>query len=1043
VLFAILALVAVETTLRVTGYGVPASPFLIREHDGETRHVYHRGLFDTFCVGIGPEMWALSEFSVAASKPPDVFRIFVFGGGQAWGWPDPKHSFWRILEAMLEEAYPEMRFEVYCAAYPFFDSTMARELARHCARMQPDLFILYVGGNESFGVFGPLYPFRLWKHVPSRLAVKAEFALRHLRAYQWLLAQRTTSGHVREFFGAGEFGANDVEAMYERLRDNLDAVCKDAARAGARVVLCAEGSNLKDWPPQGAAPGSFELFELTPAWRAHFDAGLAREEAGDYAGALAAYQQALALEPKQPRLHFRMGTCLLHLGDTESARRSFDTVLHYDGWLFARSRPRARAILEEVAGAHAAAGASFADAAHYLTEASPEGIPGCGLFFDSVHPTFEGAYPIARALFPQVAMSPRLRAAGVDDPPEPLGQEACARRLAYTPERTLQLIQAELAKAPGSEVEDRAYRATLAEWAARLEARSPVADDAHGLPALREGVARRPNDFYLRADLAHGLIVGGLNEEALTHTSELLDRFPFRSLGQALHARALAGAGRQREACAAFAAAGDLNPGLIEVNLGWGNSLAALGEWEQAIGRLEQAIALAPQNVHAHALLLNTRAEAMEAQGRPAEAIALYREVIRHIPDHVSARLRIARLETARGELAAAKTMYREIIAVGVHTYPAYEELSALYLAHGDLAGLEREWREAVTRDATNMHAHFSLGLALERQGDLAAATAAYEEALRLSPGAGGTLEALERVLTARAESLGKQGAHDEAVVVYRRLLQIAPDHVPARLGMAGLEAARGDIAAAKVLYREVIATQPHSYPACEGLSALYLAKNDLAGLEREWRDIVTRDAKNMHAHFFLGLALERQGDLPGAAAAYEEALALAPESSGTIEALERVLVAHAESLAQQGARDEAMALYRRLLARIPGSAPALLGTARLEIARGDVAAAKAAYRELIARQPQTYPAYEGLSALYLAENDLAGLEREWRDAVARDAANMHAQFSLGLTLERRGDLPGAAAAYEAALTLSPESRGTREALERVRHSTGAVSSAP
>ena len=106
------------------------------------------------------------EPCILSAKPAGTVRIFVLGGSAAQGIPDPSFSFGRILEVMLRERYPDVKFEVVNAAMTAINSHVALEIARDCAAHQPDLFVVYMGNNEVVGPYGPGTVFQQWS--PSR-----------------------------------------------------------------------------------------------------------------------------------------------------------------------------------------------------------------------------------------------------------------------------------------------------------------------------------------------------------------------------------------------------------------------------------------------------------------------------------------------------------------------------------------------------------------------------------------------------------------------------------------------------------------------------------------------------------------------------------------------------------------------------------------------------------------------------------------------------------------------------------------------------------
>jgi len=176
-----LALVAgvMEMALRISGYGY--SPHFARRvtlPNGEKIWRENRWCTAPF---FSPALVRRPlPFRLTEKKAPGTYRIFVLGSSAAMGDPEPSFSFARILESMLRSAYPGTRFEVVNAAITAINSHIVRGIAEDCARLEPDLFIVYEGHNEVIGPFGPAGVFTSF--------------LRHeslIRAVIWLKGTRT------------------------------------------------------------------------------------------------------------------------------------------------------------------------------------------------------------------------------------------------------------------------------------------------------------------------------------------------------------------------------------------------------------------------------------------------------------------------------------------------------------------------------------------------------------------------------------------------------------------------------------------------------------------------------------------------------------------------------------------------------------------------------------------------------------------------------------------------------------------------------------
>src|SRR5207247_11239261 len=88
-------------------------------------------------------------------KPAGTCRVIVLGESAAAGTPDPAFGFARILEVMLRRQYPSNHCEVLNAAMRGINSHIILPIARECAQLEPDLFVVYMGNNEMIGLHSP------------------------------------------------------------------------------------------------------------------------------------------------------------------------------------------------------------------------------------------------------------------------------------------------------------------------------------------------------------------------------------------------------------------------------------------------------------------------------------------------------------------------------------------------------------------------------------------------------------------------------------------------------------------------------------------------------------------------------------------------------------------------------------------------------------------------------------------------------------------------------------------------------------------------
>ncbi|MBL8232194.1 MAG: hypothetical protein JNL98_27105, partial [Bryobacterales bacterium] len=76
-------------------------------------------------------------------------RIFVLGESAAMGFPDPAYGLAAQLQSSLGNDW-----EVINAAMTAINSHAVRDIASACAKLHPDVFVIYMGNNEVVGPFG-------------------------------------------------------------------------------------------------------------------------------------------------------------------------------------------------------------------------------------------------------------------------------------------------------------------------------------------------------------------------------------------------------------------------------------------------------------------------------------------------------------------------------------------------------------------------------------------------------------------------------------------------------------------------------------------------------------------------------------------------------------------------------------------------------------------------------------------------------------------------------------------------------------------------
>ncbi|MCD6416980.1 MAG: hypothetical protein J7M08_09845 [Planctomycetes bacterium] len=504
----VLFLLVCEIGLRLVGYGDEIRFFRPSE-DGafyRTQPVFRLPIFQT---AQGPTPIP-QQFPV--KKKPGTYRIFVFGGSAADGFPASSFSFSRMLERFLSHRYPTTRFEVINTAMDAVNSFLVYEVARECAGYQPDLCIVYAGNNEVVGPFGPATVFS--NFCPSLTMIRLSIRLRSTRFGQLLrnalLSLKKPLGEkqgnakgMMELFAGERVRPSDprIERVYEHFRRNLLDIIRIARGAGAKVILCTVATNVRQCAPFASMHRADLSDRELQRWKSFYEEGVALESGGKHPEAIQKYRQAAGIDDQWAALHYRLGRCLLKVEEFEDAGEEFMRARDLDALQF-RADSRINGIIKDLAAGNGQ-DVRLVDAedAFNRSELSPHGLPGEELFLDHVHLNFQGNYLLAKTVFKKVEQalpeSIRQGAGGLAPTIEQMADELArtgldkwriatiVARLTERPPFTGQIDHAERLAAARS-------REKALEGHIRLEA----IDDA--LATCREGMQRRPSDLLLK-----------------------------------------------------------------------------------------------------------------------------------------------------------------------------------------------------------------------------------------------------------------------------------------------------------------------------------------------------------------------------------------------------------------------------------------------------------------------------------------------------------------------------------------------------------------
>ncbi len=695
----ILLLAVIEGALRVGGFGYPTSFFLsVREN--QTEYLINN---DKFGWRFFPKEMARSPATLkfAKAKAPGVYRIFVFGESAALGDPKPGYSLGRYLDVLLRERFPGTQFEVITVAMTAINSHAIVPIARECAKLNGDFWVVYMGNNEMAGPFG-VNPIS-GPAAPSRTMVRLSLALRATKIGQLVerVAERLQKGDAGkgEWEGLKMFRERRVapneprkEAIYANFRENLREILEAGRSAGAHTILCTVASNQRDFAPLASVGEVTSLYAQ----------GVELQKSNLIAEAAEVFAKALEKSTNYADLQFRAGQVTLEAGDETNAAVHFRSARDFDALPLRTDtrlmREMSRVVYEMSDNVEESRIATV-DIEREVAANLPGKVPGDETFFDHVHFTFAGNYRAARLIAAEVekglpASVTEKRAvnwapAQVCD--RALGLTDWNRRLAH--EHMLQR-QMEAPFVDQSNHTNRVEGMVRTIVALREALTTRAATNARALYV--EAIQKDGEDFRLRENFAEFLEATGDLAEGVEQRLRVAKFVSHDPVACYQAGRLLAAVKRGGEAREWLVKALEIRGSFPEAHFEIGKVYASEGKHAEALASYDTALALRPDNPRA----LIQKAHALGALNRRQEAMDVLREAIRVKPNDWEPRYLLAVELAANSQFPEAAAQFHEVTRLR----PGYAQ------------------------------AHFNLAVALAKLGRLSDAYLQLETTLQIDP---------------------------------------------------------------------------------------------------------------------------------------------------------------------------------------------------------------------------------------------------------------------------------------------------------------------
>ena len=218
---------------------------------------------------------------------------------------------------------------------------------------------------------------------------------------------------------------------------------------------------------------------------------------------------------------------------------------------------------------------------------------------------------------------------------------------------------------------------------------------------------------------------------------------------------------------------------LAHFNLG--AALEAMGKPDEAVAEYRRVIDLR----HDDPIARTSLGAALQSMGRTDEAIAQYQQALSVRPDYVDAHYDLGSAFVSERKGAEAAEEFQVVVKSRPGDADAHSNLGRAFALEGRMTQAATEFERASTLDPKDADAHYDLGRVLAGQGDFARAASEFQAALRIDPEHASAHSDLGTVFAI-------QGKLAEAVAEYEAALRLDPDLTEAR---DNLERARAKLA--------------------------------------------------------------------------------------------------------------------------------------------------------------------------------------------------------------------------------------------------------
>ncbi len=545
-------------------------------------------------------------------------------------------------------------------------------------------------------------------------------------------------------------------------------------------------------------------------------------------------------------------------------------------------------------------------------------------------------------------------------------------------------------------------------------------------PYLLQGTAKAPDSFEARYQLGLVLARMGKPDEALPQLRKAIALKPSDRSAQFQLVAVLRSLGDTQQAGQMVKQLRKeqgnelLNSQLVSEGIK-ANDLLQAGKPAEAVQVYRQMIDQNPdsaQTTYNYAL-------ALEATGDMKGAEDALRDAVQIDPTLAVACAELGRLELAEGNLPSAQKWLESALKLAPELAEARGDMAMLDVKRGELATAEQLLRQAVADDPSYMQGYLNLGLVLARQNRDSEANKELDKAVSLAPHDPATI-------STAGETKLQMGESKEGIDLLRKVVDLAPNLAAAHLDLALALASSYDLPSALEQSSAALRLAPQSGMVHFYRGRILYDMGRQARAEAEFESACRLDEHLAEPKYFLGLIARNQGKFPLAVSLFEQTVKLQPRNAMAWYML-------GESYAQESHIAKALTAWREAIAVDPKFSQALFSLARAlqstDRAQSDQLMARylAVQKERNVLDRADTLANDGIEAA--SAHDWSEATQRMKDAIVacgNCAAKAELHRKLGIIDCQAGDLDNGEKELLTAKALDPDDPVTQAALTLV-----------